>query len=143
MERGVAKAIQIYNEIMQCLFKLFATQERNSCHLINFIDCVFFFVSVKANMIHNLYFEKSCAECFSILFVVQNKMMGRIRDSKFYDVIIDESTNIPIISHLVDMYRNICPNMLFQISCILITIKTMMEWSLKPYLKVQQIGLKC
>lgn len=58
--------------------------------------------NVKANVTKNLYYnEKSYIKIiFRILYVVKNKLDG-IKDSKFYDTVINKSTNISVISHFV------------------------------------------
>jgi len=60
-------------------------------------------VSCNAPMTEKLYHdEKACADMvFAISNVVQRQILDRVRDSKFFGLMIDESTNISIKGPLV------------------------------------------
>ena len=60
-------------------------------------------LSVHANITTKLYHdEKACAEMlFYISKVVQKKILDRIRNSKFYGIMIDESTDVSVTGHIV------------------------------------------
>jgi hypothetical protein len=68
-----------------------------------FLDLYSLLVKVKANMTEKIYHgEKNCGKfLFHISLVVQKKMLDRIRDFRFFGIIIDESTDIFVTNHLV------------------------------------------
>ena len=46
--------------------------------------------------------KKACAEMlFCISKVVQKKILDRVRNSKFYGIMIDESTDVSVIGHII------------------------------------------
>ena len=60
-------------------------------------------VSCKAPMTAKLYHdEKACGEMvFGISSVIQRKVLEKVRDSPFFGLMIDESTDISVQGHLV------------------------------------------
>ena len=60
-------------------------------------------LTCKSPITNGLYHdEKSCAEMiYSISIVIQKKNLDRIRDSKFFGLMIDESTDISSTGHVV------------------------------------------
>ena len=103
MERGIAEANRTCDEAMQCLFQAAYYMGKELLPFCKFPGLCALLVSVKANITESLYHdEKSCAEIlYSIATVVQKKVLDRVRDSKFYGVMIDESTDISVTGHLV------------------------------------------
>lgn len=61
------------------------------------------FVSCKAPMTEKLYHdEKACIDMASAISnLIQRQILDRIRDSKFFGIIIDESINISVQGHIV------------------------------------------
>ena len=46
--------------------------------------------------------DKACADMLVCIFsVIQRKILDRVRDSQFFGIMVDESTNIYILGHLV------------------------------------------
>ena len=60
-------------------------------------------LSIHANITTKLYHdEKACAEMlFCISRIVQKKFLDRVRNSKFYGIMIDESIDVSVTGHIV------------------------------------------
>jgi hypothetical protein len=90
--------------------------------------------------------ENSCGEIlFCISSVVQKKVLDRVRDSRFFGIMIDESTHISVTCHLVVFASFVEEGILFYVflgllhieegkkdTCIIFEtlIKNMKEWGL-------------
>lgn len=60
-------------------------------------------VSINANFTTKLYHDdKACAEMlFCISKVLQKNILDRVMNSKFFGIMIDESTDVSVTSHIV------------------------------------------
>ena len=60
-------------------------------------------LSINATIITKMYHDdKVCADIFvCISSVIQKKVLDRVRDSQFFGIMVDESTNIYVLGHLV------------------------------------------
>jgi hypothetical protein len=103
MEKCIVEANRAYDGAMHSLFQAayYVGKEVISFH--KFLGLYALLVKVKANMTEKLYHdEKSCGQIlFCISSVVQKKVLDRVRDSRFFGIMIDESTDISVTDHLV------------------------------------------
>ena len=98
MKKCIVEANRACDEAMHYLFQAsyYIGKEIISFH--KFSGLYSLFGKVKANMIKKLYHdEKNCGEIlFCISSVVQKKVLDRVRDSRFFGIMINESTYIYI-----------------------------------------------
>lgn len=84
------------------LFQVMYYIRKKVIHFHKFPGLCSLFVKVKANMTKKFYHdEKNCGE---ILFASHHwfkKKLDRIRDSRFFGIMIDESTDLSITNHLI------------------------------------------
>ena len=88
---------------MASLFRATYFIGNQSFFSIKFLSLCSLFASVKALIIASLYHdEKSCADLTACMSnVIKNKIICRVQNSLFYGIMIDESTEINVIGHLV------------------------------------------
>lgn len=102
MERGIVKANQICDETMQYFFQFVYYIGKECISFNTFFNLFILLVSAKATMVVSLYHDKIwCTNFFGILSIMQKKVLNQIKDMKFYNILIDESTDISMTGHLV------------------------------------------
>jgi hypothetical protein len=103
IEKDIAKANRVCDDAMHSLFQITYYIGKKVIFFHKFPDLYSLFIEVKTNMTEKIYHgEKNCCKILShISLVVQNKMLHRIRDSRFFGIIIDESTDVFVTNHLV------------------------------------------
>lgn len=103
MKKYIVEANRTCNEAMHYLFEAsyYVGKEIISFHKSSSLCSLF--GNVKANMIEKFYhYEKNCGKIlFYISSVVQKKVLNRVRDSRFFGIMINESTYIYVTGHLV------------------------------------------
>jgi hypothetical protein len=103
MEKCIVGANRACDGAMYSLFQAAYYVGKEVIPFHKFSGLCVLLVKVKANMTEKLYHdEKSCSEIlFCISSVVQKKVLDRVRDSRFFGIMIDESTDISVTGHLV------------------------------------------
>jgi hypothetical protein len=103
MEKGIVVANRACDGAMHYLFQATYYVRKKVILFHKFPGLCVLLVKVKTNMTKKLYHdEKSCGEIlFCISSVVQKKVFDRVRDSRFFGIMIDESTDISVTGHLV------------------------------------------
>jgi hypothetical protein len=103
MEKGIVEVNRACDGAMHSLFQAAYYVGKEVILFHKFPGLCTLLVKVKANMTEKLYHdEKSCSEIlFCISSVVQKKVLDRVRDSRFFGIMIDESTDISVTGHLV------------------------------------------
>ena len=102
MEKGIVEANRACDGAMHSLFQAAYYVGKEVIQFHRFPGLCALLVKVKANMMEKLYHdEKSCGEIlFYISFVVQKKILDRVRDCRFFGIMIDESTDISVTTLL-------------------------------------------
>jgi hypothetical protein len=103
MEKAIAVANQTCDEAMLALFKVAYFIVKETLPFSKFLKLCKLLVDLKAYITKDLYYDdKSCADLiFCASSVIQKKVLERVKDSKYYGIMINESTNISVIGHLV------------------------------------------
>ena len=103
MEKMVAASNKACDEAVLSLFKAAYFLGRETISYCKFPALCEMLVSVNANIPTKLYHdEKACAEMlFCISKVLQKKILDRVRNSKFFGIMIDESTDVSVTGHIV------------------------------------------
>jgi hypothetical protein len=99
LEKCVAKANNAWDEAMMSLFKsvYFLGKEFIPCH--KFASLYELLVSCKTPITEKLYHhEKTCVDMmFIISTILQRQILDKIRDSRFFGIMIDESIDIFVV----------------------------------------------
>jgi hypothetical protein len=103
LEKCVAKANNACDEAVMSLFKAVYFLGKESIPCAKFASLCELLVSCKTPITEKLYHnEKACVEMmFAISTILQRQILDRIRDSRFFGIMIDESTDISVLGHLV------------------------------------------
>lgn len=103
MEKAILSGQRACDEAVACLLRAAYFLGKNSLPYAKFPPLCKLLLSVKAPITLSLYQdEKACAvlmKCISV--VIQKKILNRIRNSPFFGVMVDESTDISVTGHLV------------------------------------------
>src|ERR1700738_4394273 len=98
-----AKANRACDEAVMSLFKAvyFIGKECIPCH--KFASLCELLVSCKTPITQKLdHHEKACVDMmFVISTILQRQILDKIQDSRFFGIMIDESTDISVVGHLV------------------------------------------
>ena len=103
MKKIVEKSITTCDDALITLFRSAYFLAKEIVPLTKFPSLCKLLLNSKSNITESLYHdEKSCAEMvFCISNVIQKKNLDRIRDSKFFGLMIDESTDVSVTGHVV------------------------------------------
>ena len=103
MEKVIKEVSRTCNEAILSLFRVAYYIGKSLIPFARFLELLELLVSEKATMTESLYHdEKSCFDLFfCILSIIQKSVLHRVRDAKFYGIMIDESTDISVTGHLV------------------------------------------
>ena len=103
MAEVIKKATVTCDEALLALFRAAHYMGTSFIPFARYPDLCRLLVSVKACITETMYHdEKSCSDfVFCISFVIQKKKLHRIRDAKYFGLMIDESTDISVTGHLV------------------------------------------
>ena len=103
MEKMVAATNKVCDDAVLSLFKATYFLGKETIGYCKFPALCELLLSVHANITTKLYHdEKVCVEMlFCISKVVQKKILDRVRNSKFYGIMIDESTDVSVTGHIV------------------------------------------
>ena len=103
MKKIIEKIITTCDGALITLFRLAYFLAKETVPLTKFPYLYKLLLKSKSNIIESLYHdEKSCAEMlFFIPNVIQKKNLDRIRDSNFFGLMIDESTDVSVTGHVV------------------------------------------
>jgi hypothetical protein len=98
LQKAMAAANHSYDEALLSLFKAAYFMDKETIPFHKFPTLCNLLVSCKAPMTKKLYHdEKTCNDMiFGISSVIQRKVLDRVRDSKFFGLMIDESTYISV-----------------------------------------------
>jgi hypothetical protein len=102
MEKQVTSMNHICNEALLCLFRATYFMEIESISFYKFSSIFLLIVSCKLTMTKKLYHDKKvCVDiALTISSVIHRQVLDRVRDSKFFGLMVDESTDISIINHI-------------------------------------------
>jgi hypothetical protein len=103
LQKAVVAANHSCDEAVVSLFKAAYFMGKETIPSHKFPTLCNLLVSCKAPMTEKLYHdEKACNDMvFAISSVLQRQILDRVRDSKFFGLMIDESTDISVKGHLV------------------------------------------
>ena len=103
MEKMVAAVNKVCDDAVLSLFKAAYFLGKEIIGYCKFLALCQLLLSVHTNITTKLYHdEKACAEMlFCISKVVQKKILDRVRNSKFYGIMIDESIDVSVTGHIV------------------------------------------
>jgi hypothetical protein len=103
MEKCIVEANRACDGAIHSLFQLAYYVGKEVIPFHKFPGLCSLLVKIKANMTEKLYHDgKSCGKIlFCISFVFQKNILDKIRDSRFFGIMIDESTDISVTCHLV------------------------------------------
>ena len=103
MEKMVAATNKVCDDVVLSLFKAAYFLGKETIGYCKFPALCELLLSIHANITTKLYHdEKACVEMFfCISKVVQKKILDRVRNLKFYGIMIDESTNVSVTGHIV------------------------------------------
>ena len=103
MEKMVVASNKVCDDVVLSLFKAAYFLGKETIGYCKFLALCELFLSIHANIITKLYHdEKACAEMFFYnLRVVQKKILDRVRNLEFYGIMIDESIDVRVTSHIV------------------------------------------
>ena len=103
MEKIVVQTRRTYNEALMTLFKTTYYVGKKLLPFIKFPILCDLLLSVIAIITTKMFHDdKVCADMLvCISSVIQRKVLDRIRDSQFLGIMVDESTNISVLGHLV------------------------------------------
>ena len=103
MEKMVAATNKVCDDVVLSLFKAAYFLGKETIGYCKFPTLCELLLSIHANITTKLYHdEKACAQmlfCFSR--VVQKKILDRVRNSRFYGIMIDESTDVSVTGYIV------------------------------------------
>lgn len=103
MVKAIAQANKTCDEAVFNLFRIAYYIGKNTIPFNKFPPLCELFVRVKACITEKLYHdEKACADMiFCISKVIKTKVLDRVKNARFFGIMIDESTDIAVTSHLV------------------------------------------
>ena len=103
MEKMVAASNKVCDDVVLSLFKAAFFLGKETIGYCKFPALCGLLLFVHANITTKLYHdEKAFAEMlFCISKVVQKKILDRVKNSKYYGIMIDESTDVSVIGHIV------------------------------------------
>jgi hypothetical protein len=103
MEQQVKKASEACNEALLSLMRAACYVDTSLTPFARFPELYKLLVSVKACITESLYHdEKSCSGMIlCISSIMQKSILNRVRDAKFFGIMIDESTDVSVTGHLV------------------------------------------
>ena len=103
MKKIIEKTITACDDALITLFRSVYFLAKEMVPLTKFPSLCKLLLKSKSNITESLYHdEKSCAEMvFCISNVIQKKNLDGIRDSKFFGLMIDESTDVSVTGHVV------------------------------------------
>ena len=103
MEKHIAQQSKTADEALLTLFKAAYYIGMGTIPFSKFPPLYDLLVDLKTDITPSLYHnDKACADMLiCISSVIHRKMLDRIRNSNFYGIMIDESTDISVTGHLV------------------------------------------
>ena len=101
MEKHIAQQLKRADEALLTLFKAAYYIGMGTIPFSKFPPLCDLLVDLKTNITPLYHDDKACADMLIyISSVIHRKMRDRIRNSKFYGIMIDESTDISVTGHL-------------------------------------------
>jgi len=103
MEKIVVQATRSCDEALMTLFKTAHYVGKELLPFNKFPTLCDLLLSVNATITTKMYHDdKACADMLvCISSVIQRKVLDRVRDSQFFGIMVDESTDISVLGHLV------------------------------------------
>ena len=102
LEKAIKQGQRACDESLSSLFRATYFIGKQSLPYAKFSALCSLFASIKAPITASLYHdEKSCADLIACMSNVIKKIMCRVRNSLFYGIMIDKSTDISVTGHLV------------------------------------------
>ena len=103
MEKMMHKVTKSYDEALLTLFRAVYYLDRETIPFCKYSALCDLLLICKSPITNGLYHdEKSCAEMiYCVSIVIHKKKLDRIRNSKFFGLMIDESIDISSTSHVV------------------------------------------
>jgi hypothetical protein len=103
LQKAVAAANHVCDEALLSLFRAAYFMGKETIPFHKFPTLCDLLMFCNAPMANKLYHdEKACNDMvFGISSVIQRQVLDRIRDSKFFGLMIDESTDISVKGHLM------------------------------------------
>ena len=103
LEKAIKQGQRACDESLSSLFRAAYFIGKQSLPYAKFPSLCSLLASVKAPITASLYHdEKSCADLIACMSnVIKKKIICRVRNSPFYGIMIDESTDISVTGHLV------------------------------------------
>ena len=103
MEKMVAASNKVCDDVVLSLFKAAYFLDKETIEYCKFPTLCELLLSVHANITTKLYHDEKAyaGMLFSISRVVQKKILDKVRNSKFYGIMIDESIDVSVTDHIV------------------------------------------
>jgi hypothetical protein len=103
LQKAMAAANHSCDEALLSLFRAAYFMGKETILFYKISSLYNLLISCKAPMTEKMYHdEKACNDMvFAISSVIQKQVLDRVRDSTFFGLMIDESTNISVKGHLV------------------------------------------
>jgi hypothetical protein len=103
MEKQVSSMNRVCDEALLYLFRVAYFMGKESIPFHKFPSLCQLMVSYNLTMTEKLYHdEKACADmALAISAVIHRQVLDRVRDSKFFGLMVDESIDISVTNHIV------------------------------------------